>query len=54
MTASRARIYANATNTKYKNGEGTPEDIIAAYNLSIEDTAQVLEAFYVVRPDLRP
>lgn len=52
MPVYKVRIYANVTKTKYINGEGTPEGIIATYNLSEEDSAKVLQAFYVIRPDL--
>jgi hypothetical protein len=52
MPAYKARIYANVTNTKYSNGEGTPQEIIATMNLSEADASQVLTAFYVIRPEL--
>lgn len=54
MPAYKARIYASGTITKYNNGEGTLAEIIASYELSEEDAAQVLAEVYVKRPDLKP
>lgn len=54
MPGYKARIYANGTITKYNLGEGSVTDIVASYNLSLEDQAQVLGEVYVRRPDLMP
>ncbi|MGO4693926.1 hypothetical protein AB4Z50_06570 [Paenibacillus sp. 2TAB26] len=52
MLNFKVRIYANGTNTRYNNGEGTPEEIISTYALSDIDFVKVLKAFYEIRPDL--
>lgn len=44
-----ARIYANATVTKYNNGEGTIEEIVASYNLSEADSQQVINLAYSIK-----
>jgi hypothetical protein len=52
MAAYKIRIIANACITRYDNGEGTIEEIVASYNLADEDKQRVTSYIALKRSDI--